>query len=543
MLISQIVPGKNPRTFFDPSEMEFLKDSIRAKGVIQPILVRPLPDGKHEIVAGERRYRAAKEVHGESYDIPVHVRELDDREAEENALIENMARANMSPTEEAESASRVLAFCNGDHAEAARRLGWPQRVLESRLALMNCSDDVRNALTTRKIYLGHAELLAAIEKSMQDKALKRMLDAPVLPTVSELRSQLESIAKPLGKAIFDKADCAGCHHNSANQRSLFGEAISDGNCTNGTCFEQKTMAALEVKKTALQEEYQVVRILKAGEEGTSIPLRADGPTGVGEEQAQACRTCANFGCAISAIPGSVGKEARDVCFDGACNAKKVSARIKAEKTKAEAAAGNTAGQSTAKPAKKPNKTASASAIPPRVVEYRDKLWREICEKQLSAAGEKSMFVLLTLCLTGRVGNISGSRFKATAEKIAGKELPGEFGEVLSWLDTADFNVTDALTCSISAAAAKDMTIDTVKVILNYLNTDLTKFWTIDQAFLDLHTKTELDVLAGELGMKEAMEGYAKSLAGKKDEHVKALMAIEGFAYAGKIPKVLMFTND
>lgn len=542
MLISQIVPGKNPRTFFDPSEMEFLKDSIRAKGVIQPILVRPLPDGKHEIVAGERRYRAAKEVHGEDYDIPVHVRELDDREAEENALIENMARANMSPTEEAESASRVLAFCNGDHAEAARRLGWPQRTLETRLALMNCSDDVRQALTTRKIYLGHAELLAAIEKPMQDKALKRMLDAPVLPTVAELRAQLESIAKPLGKVIFDKSECAACHHNSSNQRSLFGESISDGNCTNGACYEQKTTAALEVKKTALEEEYQVVRILKAGEEGTSLPLLAEGPTGVGEEQAKACRACANFGCAISAIPGSVGKEARDVCFDGACNAKKVAARIKAEKAANEAAPAP-AGAATAKPAKKAKQDAAPSAIPPRVVEYRDKLWRDICEKQLSAAGEKSMNVLLTLCLTGRVGNISGSRFKATAEKLAGNELPGEFSEVLTWIDQADFSLTDALTCRISAAAAKDMTIDTVKKVLKYLNTDLTKFWKIDQAFLDLHTKTELDVLAEELGMKSAMDGYAKSLAGKKDEHVKALMAIKDFVYEGKVPKVLMLTDD
>lgn len=542
MLISQIVPGKNPRTFFDPSEMEFLKDSIRAKGVIQPILVRPLPDGKHEIVAGERRYRAAKEVHGEDYDIPVHVRELDDREAEENALIENMARANMSPTEEAESASRVLAFCNGDHAEAARRLGWPQRTLETRLALMNCSDDVRQALTTRKIYLGHAELLAGIEKTMQDKALKRMLDAPVLPTVAELRAQLESIAKPLGKVIFDKTECAGCHHNSSNQRSLFGESISDGNCTNGACYEQKTMAALDARKTALQEEYQVVRILKAGEEGTSLPLLADGPTGVGEEQAKACRACANFGCAISAIPGSVGKEARDVCFDGACNAKKVAARIKAEKAAKETTPAP-AGAATAKPAKKAKQDASPSAIPPRVVEYRDKLWRDICEKQLSAAGEKSMNVLLTLCLTGRVGNISGSRFKATAEKLAGNELPGEFSEVLTWIDQADFSLTDALTCRISAAAAKDMTIDTVKKVLKYLNTDLTKFWKIDQAFLDLHTKTELDVLAEELGMKSAMDGYAKSLAGKKDEHVKALMAIKDFVYEGKVPKVLMLTDD
>jgi len=421
MLISQIVPGKNPRTYFDPAEMQSLEDSIRARGIITPITVRPLDNGMFEIVAGERRYRAAKNVYGEDFDIPVNVREGDARDAEIDALIENVERANMSPTEEAESAARVLAYCNGDHVEAARMLGWKNpKALESRLALMNCSDGVRNALTTRKIYLGHAELLAGIEKSMQDKALKRMLEAPVLPTVGELKGQLEHIAKPLAKAIFDKAQCAGCHHNSSNQRALFGEVISDGNCTNGTCYEQKTAAALDAKKVELQEEYQVVRILNAGEEGTAIPLVVEGPTGVGEEQAKACRACGNYGCAISAIPGSVGKVARDVCFDGACNSKKVAARIKAEKAANEPAKAQAAASSKAT-AKKPGAktTAKPGAIPPRVVEYRDKLWREICEKQLAGAGQKSINVLLMLCLTRKVDNISSSQFSDMTKKLAG----------------------------------------------------------------------------------------------------------------------------
>ncbi len=100
-----------------------------------------------------------------------------------------------------------------------------------------------------------------------------------------------------------------------------------------------------------------------------------------------------------------------------------------------------------------------------------------------------------------------------------------------------------MTSLVPAAASKQLDIKVVKIVLKYLDTDITKFWTIDQAFLDLHTKTELDVMAEELGMKQAMEGYAKSLAGKKDDHVKALMAIEGFVYEGKVPKVLMLTDD
>lgn len=547
MLISQIVPGNNPRKHFDQAEMEGLMASIRAKGLLQPILVRPLENGLYEIVAGERRYRAAKQVYGDDYDIPVLIREMDEREAEAAALAENVARAKMSPTEEAESASRVLAYCNGDREEAARMLGWKGNIktLEARLGLMNCSDDVRAALTSRKICLGHAELLSGIEKSMQDKALKRMLEAPVLPTVGELKGQLEQIAKPLAKAIFDKAQCAGCHHNSSNQRALFGEAISDGNCTNGACFDEKTTAALDAKKTELEEEFQVVRILKAGEETTAIPLVVDGPTGVGEEQAKACRACANYGCAVSAIPGSMGKVAKDVCFDGGCNAKMVAARIKAEKAaNAPASAPAASGKPAAKKAAAKT-TAKPGAIPPRVVEYRDKLWREIYEKQLAAAGDKSINVLLMLCMTAKVSDISHSRFADMVKKLTGSEPPGLFShaEALEFIDKADFNLVEAMTSLVPAAASKQLDIKVVKIVLKYLDTDITKFWTIDQAFLDLHTKTELDVLAEELGMKQAMEGYAKSLAGKKEDHVKALMAIEGFVYEGRVPKVLMLTDD
>lgn len=544
MQLNQIVPGKNPRTYFDPEEMKSLVESVRSHGVIQPIVVRPLADGKHEIVAGERRYRAAKEAHGEDYDIPVIIRELNEHEAEEIALVENVQRADMSPTEEAESAARVLAFCNGDHAEAASRLGWSQKTLESRLALMNCSDDVRQALTTRKIYLGHAELLAGLEKTIQDKVLKRMLEAPELATVAVLKQQMESIAKPLANVIFDKGECAGCRHNSSNQRALFGEAITDGNCTNGPCYEQKTNAALEAKRTELLEEFQVVRILKSGEEGTAIPLVVDGPTGVGEEQGQACRSCANYGCAISAIPGSVGKIRRDVCFDSACNAKQVAGRIKAEKAaKASAPAPAAAGKTTATSTKKVKSTAKPGALSPRIVEYRDKLWRGICETQLAAAGEKSLNVLLMLCLSNKVGDISGTRFREMAEKLAGGHVPNDANSLLPWLDQADFNLTEAMMSSIAAAAAKSMEIKNVKQVLNYLQTDLSRFWVINQEFLDLHTKIELDVLSEDLGMKAAMEGYAKSLSGKKDDHVKGLLSIKDFVYQGKIPKVLSLSDD
>lgn len=91
--INQLIRGRNPRTFFDPQEMSELVDSVRASGIAQPILVRPLEDGTYRIIAGERRVRAATEVFGDGGEIPALVRECSDDEEDVLSLIENVDRA------------------------------------------------------------------------------------------------------------------------------------------------------------------------------------------------------------------------------------------------------------------------------------------------------------------------------------------------------------------------------------------------------------------------------------------------------------------
>ncbi len=204
--VGNILPGRNPRGYFDPAEMTELEESVKSKGVLQAILVRPRDAGRYEIVAGERRWRAAKKVFGDEYEIPALVRDLDDGEADEAALIENIQRANMSPTEEAEAAAKILGRCQGDRDEASRRLGWSRTTLDKGLALMNGSERVRRALSERRIQLGHAELLAAVTRDKQDAVLDKLLSQACLPTVVQFRGQLEQISRALGSAIFDKVD-------------------------------------------------------------------------------------------------------------------------------------------------------------------------------------------------------------------------------------------------------------------------------------------------------------------------------------------------
>ena len=167
--ICRIVQGKNPREYFDPDEMAELEEGIRAFGVIEPIIVRPVPGTNlFEIIAGERRWRAAKNVFGDSYGMPVVIREASDADSEAIALIENYHRAGISVAEEARTAQRQLLRNRGDKLETARNLGWSPDVLESRLALMACTPPVLKALTRRLIILGHAELLAGVPPEKQD---------------------------------------------------------------------------------------------------------------------------------------------------------------------------------------------------------------------------------------------------------------------------------------------------------------------------------------------------------------------------------------
>jgi len=239
--LAQIKPGQNPRRYFDAKKHEELVASIRLRGLLQPLLIRPVGDD-HIIVAGERRYRAALEVFGDAGEVPVIVREMTDQEALEAAIDENDVRDDASETEQADAAVRVLAACQDDRAEAARRLGWSPAKFDRRLALANLSPAVKLALDERRIKVGHAELLAVIPSDKQDKALETITSAGL--DVAKTRELLMRVTQNLGAATFDKTECTTCPFNAGAQRVLFETHVDDGHCTNPGCFQLKTEAVL-----------------------------------------------------------------------------------------------------------------------------------------------------------------------------------------------------------------------------------------------------------------------------------------------------------
>ncbi|WP_321817858.1 MULTISPECIES: PRTRC system ParB family protein [unclassified Paraburkholderia] len=548
--LSRIKLGANPRKYFDDAEMEEMRDSVRARGVDTPVLVRPLDDGNFELIAGGRRFKAAMDVHGETYEMPVSVKNVDAIEAEEIALVENIQRADMSPGEEAVETAKLVGRCKGDREEAARRIGWSVATLNSRLALMNCSAGVLEALNTRSIKLGHAELFAAFTKEQQDKLL------PVIVkegrTVGELKSVLERAACSLSAAIFDKADCAGCQHNSAAQAEMFGESIGTGNCTNRNCYNEKTESALEATATGLRDEFQTVRIVRPGDNNTRIQLVAEGPKGVGVEQSKACYACQNFGAAVSGLPDSLGKVYKGQCFDTVCNMKKVAARIKSEKVEkaepavAKAAASN--GSSKASAATTGNKPAAATpeattvSESDRVKTYRVALWRKALRREVSQDPALAQRYLLAIVATGQARSVEAGPVNTIWERlIDDKPSVGDFGKAASAAATLKPDQEAKLMIALTLSAIQGVDVPYLMTMCRHHKLDLAKHWKLDKEFLELITKSEMKVVADELGLRTAMgENFRKVFAKSKSEVIEALLAVEGFDYTGKLLKVLKY---
>ncbi len=170
MPVSALQAGKyQPRTRMDEGALNELADSIRAQGLLQAILVRPIANGKagvtHEIIAGERRFRAAQ-LAGLT-EVPVLVREVDDKGAAAMALIENMQREDLNPLEEAQGIQRLIDEFKFTHEQAAESVGRSRSSVSNLLRLLNLAKPVQAMLMAGDIDMGHARALLAVDSATQ----------------------------------------------------------------------------------------------------------------------------------------------------------------------------------------------------------------------------------------------------------------------------------------------------------------------------------------------------------------------------------------
>jgi ParB family chromosome partitioning protein len=166
LAVSLLQPGKyQPRTHMDKESLAELAESVKSQGIMQPILVRPVSVGRYEIIAGERRWRAAQ-LAGLA-EVPVLIREVPDEAALAMSLIENIQRENLNPLEEAQGIQRLIKEFGMTHQAASQALGSSRSAVSNLLRLLNLPPPVQELLMQGKIDMGHSRALLPLPPAKQ----------------------------------------------------------------------------------------------------------------------------------------------------------------------------------------------------------------------------------------------------------------------------------------------------------------------------------------------------------------------------------------
>ena len=254
LLVGQLQPGKyQPRTHMDQASLASLADSIRAQGIMQPILVRKIAEDKYEIIAGERRWRASQ-LAG-LLEVPVLVRDIPDESALAMALIENIQRENLNPLEEAQGIQRLINEFNMTHQAAADAVGRSRSVVTNLLRLQNLNKNVQEMLMQGQLDMGHARALLSLTEANQilaaeqiaqkqlsvreaEKLVKQLSAEPQQKPAKVvdrdvLRLQ-EDLSEALGAAVVIKAGSKGkgevkIHYSSLDELDALIQRFKGGN--------------------------------------------------------------------------------------------------------------------------------------------------------------------------------------------------------------------------------------------------------------------------------------------------------------------------
>jgi ParB family chromosome partitioning protein len=167
--IEEILPNRSqPRKHFDESKLQELAESIKEKGILEPLIVRRVAEG-YELIVGERRWRAAQKIGLK--EIPVLVREAEDRDALEISLIENLQREDLNPIEEAEAFRRLTEEFHISQGELSTRVGKDRTTITNAMRLLKLPPEVKNQLLQNRITSGHARAILSLETKEKQKEL------------------------------------------------------------------------------------------------------------------------------------------------------------------------------------------------------------------------------------------------------------------------------------------------------------------------------------------------------------------------------------
>ena len=216
-----------PRKHFDEESLQELADSITEHGIIQPLTVRKLSSGYYQIIAGERRWRAARLAGLQ--EVPVIVMEADDRKAAELAMIENLQREDLNPMEEAAGFQSLIETYHMTQEEAAQRVGKSRSAVTNALRLLGLSSSVRKLVEENKLTAGHARALAPLSPSLQESAANAIIAGGLSVRQTEaLVKRLSAEKKEVKKPQTDGVDYLAEAQNELKAKLCRGVKIVSG---------------------------------------------------------------------------------------------------------------------------------------------------------------------------------------------------------------------------------------------------------------------------------------------------------------------------
>jgi ParB family transcriptional regulator, chromosome partitioning protein len=508
-------------------EFSDLVESVRRHNLITPVTVRLNPDtpNRLELIAGHGRRDAAKLA--KLHHVPFIFRQVDDQQAYEMHMSENLDREDLNIVSKAHAALRYMTQFKGDAEAVASKLNMKLKECRELLELNKCTDKVLDAVRNEHITPAHAIILAPFPKAAQDKNLERIIAEAW--TVKTLRERAGKAKLPLDRGVFDKTECANCQYNTVPQLGLFSNNDAKAECAKPACFQEKTTAHMDAKRKELTATYGHILLLSETSDKERNNVSADV---VGASQFETCQNCDNRVAVLTDAWGRAGEITENQCVDMVCFtkckgefAKEVKAQqIEIAKTSTDSVEAQQA--AAAKKAIKTTKSTATGVLPNVVAEHYKKLLRQAAA-QYYADDTRFIACLLTAALVShaqfkREGQ-SFSRFsdvlvdclsmtneqRQSLTKQAAHHLLTETKS-----DSDNGNITDTLIRCLSAE--KDTTLDFV-----------TKFWMPTTENLNVYTKKLLAPLAKSAGVDKALESqekgsFTKLLNQSKPELIKGI---------------------
>ena len=253
--LSQIEPNKTqPRTNFDEEKLEALADSIAEYGVLQPIVVKLNNNGFYTIIAGERRWRAARIA--KLKEIPAIVKDYDEKSEKEVALIENLQRENLNAIEEALGIKELVDLYNLTQEEISKKLGKSRSAVANSLRLLNLTDKVKAMIKDEKLTMGHARaLLSLSDEDLINKTAEKIVSEDLSVRQTENYIKFITAEKKVKKVSKEEAELARYMKNLENE-------ISQDLGTKIKIVHKKTKGKIEIPYYSTEDFERIIKIIK-----------------------------------------------------------------------------------------------------------------------------------------------------------------------------------------------------------------------------------------------------------------------------------------